>query len=542
MVCLQVAAAYYNLLLQDALLNLTQWQAEIATQIQTVTARHPTDPTVIIKHANAQVQTDLADCIFTIELYCLIGSDRARSVLAVDQLVVELAKANKARSDLATAEADLKSAKPYKLDQLQVNVDQAGILLAMQQQAREVAAVQLLNAIGLPTKYCKTIHLADPLGFVDNSEKRVREEPPAVKEADTSSIKRAFALQDANAIASNWSEAMRLMKSFKINPERFYVQPEIFGLGPKVFTPSDLTTIWRQAGAFELLQKYNSEKSKVPIPTVEEDNGRMVSLDKPLLTKLNGVRDKLIDLALHRRPDIAIQYAAFRQSVAQSHGAYASIWPSVSLTLTGQTDFQNNSTRNFEPSNEKRSGGFGRTDGFMAAVMLSFTAFDGFNLISKYNASKESIQASWAGLATSELSALSDLVINIVNYDYAVDVYNVAATGSREASEALAATQAAQRDGQLDSYLDAINAQTALFTQRVQQAKAAVSVLANAYLVSNSTGMALRFLDIRKLMAFSHGGARPKVEQLHVPTINELKTATGQSDKGPALPNVKYRP
>lgn len=120
--------------------------------------------------------------------------------------------------------------------------------------------------------------------------------------------------------------------------------------------------------------------------------------------------------SIRRRPDIGAQYATWRQNAEQARVAYSKIWPSLMLQATAGTDFQNIASDNFEPGNYKRTDGFGRTGSFGVAIMLSWSIFDGFNLVNTYKAAQETTEAARANMATTELNAISDLVANIVNY------------------------------------------------------------------------------------------------------------------------------
>jgi outer membrane protein TolC len=281
----------------------------------------------------------------------------------------------------------------------------------------------------------------------------------------------------------------------------------IFGLKPSDALP----TLAKSLGSdFEALEQARSEAIR----------GRRVHLDSNILTQINAATCKLIDLALRRRPDIAIQYAMLKQTAAQDRLACSNIWPSVSLQLSASTDLQNSESGSYGASNNQHTGGFGRIDTFFASVNVSFTLFDGFNLINKYNAANQSLWVSNASLATTELGIISDVVTSIVNYNYSVDLYFKASDASGAAATALETTQKAGTNA--SSYLDAINAQTALFTARVLEAQAAVNVLASAYLLCNSTGTALDLLNIPKM---------------HIPTIRDLNTVANKPPKQAALPN-----
>lgn len=113
--------------------------------------------------------------------------------------------------------------------------------------------------------------------------------------------------------------------------------------------------------------------------------------------------------------------------------------------------------------------------------------------------------------------------INYKNYCY---LYKFAAEASDEAQKALLDTLElqAQDPTQLESFTDAIQAQMSFNSARQTEAMAAVNVLESAYAVSNSAGMALRFLFQNKMS---------------IPTIQQLQAAAATKKllSTPTLPD-----
>lgn len=535
-ICAQVTANYYNLLLQDALLNLAAWQVDIAERIQTCTYAH--EKSGFTSRATDQEQDQkaayAADQNLRTALLALANAHGIDVSDPVDKVIEGLAQFNSTHEKL---DADVKavstalvpdaSGRDYKMGQADANLVQTKYALEVQQKARDLAAVALLNSIGLPVHNARCLALTPPPGYQDDSNCEVPGEKELCVFAQSGAATSIKALPDVQklnierfAAPDFLSETRRLLDAFGVKPgstskadaEKYLAQaPQVESLSKQNRELIDEAT----SNAFAIKRKIQEIQTGIA--------GRRVSLASDNLTRVGGAAHKLIDLALRRRPDIAIQYASLKQNAALARVAYSNLMPSLTFQLSGSTDFQNMATDNFTPSNHKHNEGFGRTDGFAASIGLSFTIFDGFLLWNKFKTAQETVLASRATLANSELGAISDVVTDIVTYEDYVCLYYKAKDVSDAAGEALAETEATPTT-QLGSYLDAINAQTTLFAARVQEAQAAVNVLASAYILSNSTGMALRLLDI---------------PQMRIPTIKELKVAAKKSPPGAVLPNHK---
>jgi Outer membrane efflux protein len=143
-VCAQVAAAYYNLLLQEAVLNLTEWQVEIATTIDCLTRN-------CISAAQTNKDNDAKDVCksdmnVAADLQALLGADKNAATAAAKKLPDDFQAANKAH---AIADSDAATAlQGYQADQTRANLKQAQYQLDLQTKARDIARVQLLSVIG----------------------------------------------------------------------------------------------------------------------------------------------------------------------------------------------------------------------------------------------------------------------------------------------------------------------------------------------------------------------------------------------------------
>jgi hypothetical protein len=138
------AAAYYNLLLQEAVLNLTEWQVEIATTIDCLTRN-------CISAAQTNKDNDAKDVCksdmnVAADLQALLGADKNAATAAAKKLPDDFQAANKAH---AIADSDAATAlQGYQADQTHANLKQAQYQLDLQTKARDIARVQLLSVIG----------------------------------------------------------------------------------------------------------------------------------------------------------------------------------------------------------------------------------------------------------------------------------------------------------------------------------------------------------------------------------------------------------
>lgn len=195
--------------------------------------------------------------------------------------------------------------------------------------------------------------------------------------------------------------------------------------------------------------------------------------------------DKLVDIALRRRPDLASKYAAWRAQLAAANQAEANRWP----TLTSNVNLQRNY---FDARVEGTNGnptfkGKGENDTASAMFTFSFDVFDGGNALNTARNAKRQAAALRAQLMSAELGAISDVVINFIAFKTAtksVDAANALVAASQQSYDS---TSISYKTG-LKSIIDLLTAQNNLASAKATLAQARANLFTAAANLANATG------------------------------------------------------
>lgn len=196
--------------------------------------------------------------------------------------------------------------------------------------------------------------------------------------------------------------------------------------------------------------------------------------------------NQLVDEALTQRPDIAAASATLLAKRAAARQADAAVWPTLTSTFNLQrTLYKANFTS--PRANSNVSGHF---DNSAAYVTLSVDLFDGLSKVNKARAARSDADAALAGLAATELNAVSDVVTTYIAFRNANQ--RVAATQAliTASQKSLDSVQASYKAG-LKNIIDLLTAQNNLASARAQNIQARNDLFLNSAQLSRSTGTLL---------------------------------------------------
>lgn len=207
--------------------------------------------------------------------------------------------------------------------------------------------------------------------------------------------------------------------------------------------------------------------------------------DLPTVKILDQEVDKLVDIALRRRPDLASKYASWRSQLESANKAEAARWP----TLTTGVNLQ----RNYYDARVEGTNGYptfkgnGENDTASALLTLSWNVFDGGNVANTAQAAKRQAEAARAQLLSAELGAISDVVINFIAFKTAGKSVQAAEALVTASQQSYDSTNISYKTG-LKSILDLLTAQNNLASAKATLAQSRSNLYTAAANLANATG------------------------------------------------------
>lgn len=207
--------------------------------------------------------------------------------------------------------------------------------------------------------------------------------------------------------------------------------------------------------------------------------------ERPSTKILEQEVDKLVDVALRRRPDLASKYANWRSQLEAANKAEAARWPTLSTGVNLQ--------RNYYDARVEGTNGYptfkgkGENDTASALFTLSWNVFDGGNVSNTAKAAKRQADAARAQLMSAELGAISDVVINFIAFKTAVKSVDAAEALVTASQQSYDSTNISYKTG-LKSVIDLLTAQNNLASAKATLAQSRSNLYTAAANLANATG------------------------------------------------------
>ena len=212
----------------------------------------------------------------------------------------------------------------------------------------------------------------------------------------------------------------------------------------------------------------------------------------PTAAALSENVDALIDRALRQRPDVAAQYATWRQDAATAKQAEANRMPQVTVGASAQRDwYQTTMSDSSGSSGFSRDGSFnGHTDQAVGALTFSFDLFDGGLKLNQARLAHRNAEAARAGLAATELAVISAVVSKFVAFKAALQQYSAGEALVASSQKAFDAVSAGYKAG-LSNVLELLVAQGNLASARSTLAVSRTVLFTSSAQLANATGSLL---------------------------------------------------
>jgi outer membrane protein TolC len=201
------------------------------------------------------------------------------------------------------------------------------------------------------------------------------------------------------------------------------------------------------------------------------------------LAVLDTEVDRLIMLALERRPDVAAKMATMLNKKALARKANADVWPTISLGMNAQRTFYD---VNYD-AYPRHFAGDSHYNNMSATLTFSMDLFDGMNKVNTARSARSDAEAAKADLTQSELSAIADVVTSYNNVQTAVRKLASSQAVLDASQKAFDSTQVGYKNG-LNSILDLLTAQNNLASARYQNIQARNDLFLSSAQLTRSTG------------------------------------------------------
>lgn len=207
--------------------------------------------------------------------------------------------------------------------------------------------------------------------------------------------------------------------------------------------------------------------------------------DLPSVKILEQEVDKLVDVALRRRPDLASKYASWRSQLATANQAEANRWPVLTTGINLQRNYYDARVEDVNGNPSFKGGG--ENDTASAMFTLSWNVFDGGNTLNTARAAKRQAEAARAQLMSAELGAISDVVINFISFKTASKSVEAAEALLTASQQSYDSTNISYKSG-LKSVLDLLTAQNNLAQAKATLAQSRSNLYTAAANLANATG------------------------------------------------------
>lgn len=208
-------------------------------------------------------------------------------------------------------------------------------------------------------------------------------------------------------------------------------------------------------------------------------------MERPSTKILEQEVDKLVDIALRRRPDLASKYANWRSQLETANKAEAARWPTLNTGVNLQRNYY--SSRVEGVNGYPTFKGSGENDTASALLTFSWNVFDGGNVSNTAKAAKRQADAARAQLMSAELGAISDVVINFISFKTATKSVDAAEALVVASQQSYDSTNISYKTG-LKSVIDLLTAQNNLASAKATLAQARSNLYTAAANLANATG------------------------------------------------------
>jgi outer membrane protein len=206
--------------------------------------------------------------------------------------------------------------------------------------------------------------------------------------------------------------------------------------------------------------------------------------EPPDMDRLEANIQKLIDLAIKQRPDIANYYSTYMADAASARQAHANRFPTFKFSFTGSRSFE-------QVHSSSGSGGGDYADSVTAGLTVSFTLFDGGSLRDKELSALDRAAAAKANLDNAELTASNEVATYYYGYQTALSEYKYAKVLVESSQKSYDSVLLSYRAG-LSTILDLLTAQSNLASAKYTFIEARTAVFTNSVELASATGSLLK--------------------------------------------------
>jgi outer membrane protein len=206
--------------------------------------------------------------------------------------------------------------------------------------------------------------------------------------------------------------------------------------------------------------------------------------EPPDMDRLEANIQKLVDLAIKQRPDIANYYSTYMADAASARQAHANRFPTFKFSFTGSRSFE-------QVHSSPGSGGSGYSDSVTAGLTVSYTLFDGGSLRDKELSAAHTAAAAKETLANAELTASNEVAAYYYGYKTALSEYKYAKVLVESSQKSYDSVLVSYRAG-LSTILDLLTAQSNLASAKYTFIQARTAVFTNSVELASATGSMLK--------------------------------------------------
>jgi outer membrane protein len=206
--------------------------------------------------------------------------------------------------------------------------------------------------------------------------------------------------------------------------------------------------------------------------------------EPPDMDRLEANIQKLVDLAIKQRPDIANYYSTYMADAASARQAHANRFPTFKFSFTGSRSFE-------QVHSSPGSGGSGYSDSVTAGLTVSYTLFDGGSLRDKELSAAHTAAAAKETLANAELTASNEVAAYYYGYKTALSEYKYAKVLVESSKKSYDSVLVSYRAG-LSTILDLLTAQSNLASAKYTFIQARTAVFTNSVELASATGSMLK--------------------------------------------------
>jgi outer membrane protein len=206
--------------------------------------------------------------------------------------------------------------------------------------------------------------------------------------------------------------------------------------------------------------------------------------EPPDMDRLEANIQKLIDLAIKQRPDIANYYSTYMADAASAREAHANRFPTFKFSFTASRSFE-------QVHSSLGSSGSGYSDSVTAGLTVSYTLFDGGSLRDKELSAEHIAAAAKETLANAELTASNEVAAYYYGYKTALSEYKYAKVLVESSQKSYDSVLVSYRAG-LSTILDLLTAQSNLASAKYTFIEARTAVFTNSVELASATGSLLK--------------------------------------------------